>query len=84
MSAPLLGITEDPATGGAVGPLGCYLLQHNAVNEDQAKRIIVEQGFEMGRPSILHVSVSRKNAVIHKVEVGGTCVATGEGRLLRR
>jgi trans-2,3-dihydro-3-hydroxyanthranilate isomerase len=81
MFAPSLGITEDPATGGAAGPLGCYLLQHNLVNEDEAKQIIIEQGFEMGRPSILHVSITRTNGVIDQVKVGGTCVATGEGKL---
>ena len=84
MFAPSLGIAEDPATGGAAGPLGCYLLQHGLVNDDQAKQIIVEQGFEMGRPSILHVSISRKDRTIHEVKVGGTCVATGEGKLLMR
>ena len=82
MFAPSLGITEDPATGGAVGPLGCYLLQHGLVNDDQAKQIIVEQGFEMGRPSILHVSIARTNGKIHEVKVGGSCIATGEGKLL--
>lgn len=80
MFAPSLGIAEDPATGGAAGPLGCYLLQHGVVDENRAKQIIVEQGFEMNRPSILHVSISWKNATINEVLVGGTCVAVGEGR----
>jgi trans-2,3-dihydro-3-hydroxyanthranilate isomerase len=84
MFAPTLGIAEDPATGGAAGPLGCYLVQHDIVNADQAKRIIVEQGFEMGRPSILHVSISRTDGLIDVVNVGGTCVATGEGKFLMK
>jgi trans-2,3-dihydro-3-hydroxyanthranilate isomerase len=82
MFAPTLGIAEDPATGGAAGPLGCYLLQHNVLNEDQAKKIIIEQGFEMGRPSILHVSIMLRNSEIDQVKVGGACVATGEGKLV--
>jgi trans-2,3-dihydro-3-hydroxyanthranilate isomerase len=81
MFAPTLGIPEDPATGGAAGPLGCYLVQHDVLNADQARQIIVEQGFEMGRPSILNVSIGRNSGMIDDVKVGGTCVATGEGRL---
>jgi trans-2,3-dihydro-3-hydroxyanthranilate isomerase len=79
MFAPSLGIAEDPATGGAAGPLGSYLLEHGVVDANRAKQIIVEQGFEMGRPSILHVSVSRNKDKIQEVLVGGTCVAVGEG-----
>src|SRR5262245_12870360 len=31
MFAPGLGVVEDPATGSASGPLGCYLVRHGAV-----------------------------------------------------
>ena len=32
MFAPQLGIIEDPATGGASGPLGSYLVRHSVVD----------------------------------------------------
>ena len=38
MLAPGFGISEDPATGGASGPLGCYLLHHGMVTEAEARR----------------------------------------------
>jgi PhzF family phenazine biosynthesis protein len=38
MFGPCIGIPEDPATGAASGPLGAYLLQHNAVSADNASR----------------------------------------------
>lgn len=49
--ADFVGIHEDPATGGAVGPLAAWL--HRA-GELPATRI-VHQGIEMGRPSQLHI-----------------------------
>ncbi len=80
MFAPTAGIPEDPASGGGAGPLGCYLLHHGMVGEAQAQHIRLEQGFEMGRPSILHISIARTNDVISQVRVGGYCVAIGEGK----
>ena len=56
MFAPALGIAEDPATGGASGPLGCYLVRHNVVPVAPTTVIISEQGLEMGRPSIILIS----------------------------
>ena len=38
MLAPGFGISEDPATGGASGPLGCYLLHHGMVTEAERDR----------------------------------------------
>lgn len=80
MFAPSAGIAEDPATGGGAGPLGCYLLHHGIVDDSAAQKMILEQGFEMGRPSLLHISITRTDGTITQVRVGGTCVATGEGR----
>src|SRR5438045_2609815 len=34
MLAPLLGISEDPATGSANGPLGCYVVRHKILPSD--------------------------------------------------
>jgi trans-2,3-dihydro-3-hydroxyanthranilate isomerase len=73
-----VGIPEDPATGGASGPLGCYLVKHGWVKGSPAK-IISEQGLEMGRPSFLHIEIGQTNDVIDRVIVGGQCVAMGEG-----
>lgn len=81
MLAPALGIAEDPATGIASGPLGCYLLKHGLVSDEQATHLVSEQGIEMGRPSFIHIHIERQNGKIARVRVGGTCVYMGQGRL---
>ena len=75
------GIGEDPATGSAQGPLGAYLVAHELVRVEPTTRIRSEQGFEMGRPSILDIEVDRTGAAVTAVRVGGRCVAMGGGWL---
>jgi trans-2,3-dihydro-3-hydroxyanthranilate isomerase len=82
MFAEGLGVGEDPATGAAQGPLGAYLVAHELVQAaTPTTRIRVEQGFEIGRPSILDIEVDRAGAAITAVRVGGRCVAMGGGWL---
>lgn len=79
MFAPDLGISEDPATGGASGPLGCYLLRHGLLKSDQAHRIVNLQGVKMQRPSVIHIALDVVNSAITRVRVGGTAVLVAEG-----
>jgi trans-2,3-dihydro-3-hydroxyanthranilate isomerase len=81
MFAPDMGITEDPATGIASGPLGCYLVRHKIVRPERAKAMISLQGVKMGRPSHVHISIGVKNGDIASVQVGGESVLAGEGTL---
>jgi trans-2,3-dihydro-3-hydroxyanthranilate isomerase len=81
MFAPSLGITEDPATGGASGPLGCYLVRHGVVRGDSAQRIVSVQGVAMGRASRIHVAIGETDGVISSVKVGGRAVLVGRGEL---
>jgi len=76
-----LGVGEDPATGAAQGPLGAYIVAHELVRAEPTTRIRVEQGFEIGRPSILDIEVDRTAAGITAVRVGGRCVPMGGGWL---
>lgn len=76
-----LGIGEDAATGEAQGPLGAYIVAHELVRAEATTRIRVEQGFEIGRPSILDIEVDRAGAAIAAVRVGGRCVPMGGGWL---
>lgn len=76
-----LGIGEDPATGSAQGPLGAYLVAHELVRVEPTTRIRSEQGFEIGRPSILDIEVDRAGPAITAVRVGGRCVPMGAGWL---
>lgn len=79
MFAPALGIPEDPATGAASGPLGCYLVKHQFVARQARVSILSEQGFEIGRPSFIHVEIEQQAGQITGVSVGGQCVAMGQG-----
>jgi len=79
--APDLGIAEDPATGSASGPLGCYLVRHKIVKHDKARSIVSLQGVKMGRPSQIHVSIGMDGGDISSVQVGGESVLAGEGTL---
>jgi trans-2,3-dihydro-3-hydroxyanthranilate isomerase len=81
MFAPGLGITEDPATGAASGPLGCYLVRHKLFPEARRAEFTSEQGIEMGRPSIVKIVVEQDAGEIKSVRVGGQCVFMGEGYL---
>ena len=76
-----LGIGEDPGTGSAQGPLGAYIVAHELVQAAPTTRIRSEQGFEIGRPSILDIEVDKAGAAITAVRVGGRCVAMGGGWL---
>jgi len=73
--------SEDPATGSASGPLGCYLVKHGLVPADQAGSIVSAQGVKMGRPSRIHIKIDVAGTEITRVRVGGTSVLVGEGRL---
>ncbi len=81
MFAPELGVTEDPATGIASGPLGCYLVRHKIVQPETADSMISLQGVKMGRPSHVHVSIGVEKGEIASVRVGGEAVLAGEGTL---
>lgn len=81
MLAPTLGIFEDPATGGASGPLGCYLLRHRVVDAAQALDMLSLQGVAMGRPSRIHISIESRGDAITRVRVGGRSVLVGRGEI---
>jgi trans-2,3-dihydro-3-hydroxyanthranilate isomerase len=81
MLAPQFGIAEDPATGGASGPLGSYLLYHNVVTAAEARALVSLQGAAMKRPSSVHISIDSREGSITRVRVGGKSVLVAEGEL---
>ena len=56
MLAPGFGIAEDPATGGASGPLGCYLADHRLLDATRLSQF-VSLGVAMQRPSRIHIGI---------------------------
>jgi trans-2,3-dihydro-3-hydroxyanthranilate isomerase len=81
MLAPGFGVAEDPATGGASGPLGSYLLHYGVVRAGDAESILSLQGVFMRRPSRIYISIEGTPDRITRVRVGGKSVLVGRGEL---
>jgi len=80
MFSPYYGVPEDPATGSANGCLAAWLARHAYFGSGSVD-VRVEQGFEMGRPSILHLQATDRGDAVD-VEVGGQVVDVARGELL--
>ena len=80
MFAPGLNVPEDPATGSANAALAGYL----AARDPRREGLLtwrVEQGFEMGRPSIIDVEADVASGQVTAVRVGGATVLVAEGTM---
>jgi trans-2,3-dihydro-3-hydroxyanthranilate isomerase len=76
----LYGIPEDPATGSGNGCLAGYLSHYRYFGNDDVD-VRVEQGCEIGRPSLLHLK-ARKSENKIQVHVGGKVVMVASGELV--
>ena len=79
MFAPGGGVTEDPATGSAAGPLALHLARHGRIAFGD--EIEISQGVEIGRPSTLFARVEGSADDVQRVEVGGSAVTVARGEL---
>jgi len=66
---PVGGIVEDPATGAAAAALAGHLRSIGAISTPA--EFVIHQGDDMGRPSLLMVTVPRNGGI----EVSGTAIA---------
>lgn len=80
MFAPQFGVMEDPATGSASAGLAGYLASRSP-QPDGTLRWCIEQGFEMGRPSIIDIEADKRGGAITAVRVGGHAVVVAEGTI---
>ncbi|HEX5701414.1 MAG TPA: PhzF family phenazine biosynthesis protein [Rubrobacter sp.] len=80
MFANDLGVPEDPATGSAAGCLAAYLLEHSYLGTDSVD-VRVEQGYEIGRPSLLYLRAARDGDEM-RVDVGGKVQMVARGELV--
>lgn len=78
MYSPTAGIPEDPATGSASALLAAQLLAHGALPEGEA-RLTLHQGVEMGRPSVIGLTVVVRGGALAEVRVSGGAVPVQEG-----
>lgn len=77
MFAPAGGVNEDAATGSAAGPLALHLARHEKTRFGDVVRI--EQGAELGRPSVLYARVHGSAERVERIEVGGSAVIVARG-----
>ncbi|MFW9875891.1 MAG: PhzF family phenazine biosynthesis protein, partial [Candidatus Thorarchaeota archaeon] len=75
------GIPEDPGTGSGNGCLAAYLVKHDYFNTNLID-IRVEQGYEVGRPSLLHLRAEENDKGEISVSVGGKVILTAIGELI--
>jgi trans-2,3-dihydro-3-hydroxyanthranilate isomerase len=80
MFAPGHGVSEDPATGSAAGPLALHLVRHGRISFGET--IEIAQGAEIGRPSKLYASVEGTPDRIERVRVGGSAVTVARGEFV--
>ncbi len=78
--ADYYGVPEDPATGSANGCLAGYLVKYRYFGKGQID-IRVEQGYEIGRPSLLYLRAKGKGEKID-VSVGGKVVMIAKGEFI--
>jgi trans-2,3-dihydro-3-hydroxyanthranilate isomerase len=80
MFAPDAGVPEDPATGSAAAAFAGVVHRFDALPDGQHKRAI-EQGYEMGRPSLIELSLQVEGGKLDAVRIGGHAVQVAEGRI---
>jgi trans-2,3-dihydro-3-hydroxyanthranilate isomerase len=79
MFIPGGGVSEDPATGSAAGPLALHLARHGRI--EFGDEVEISQGAEVNRPSTLYARVDGSADQIERVEVGGSAVIVARGEL---
>ena len=80
MFAPTTGVDEDPAAAAAATALAAYLAARDQT-ADGTLEWVIEQGFEMGRPSIIHAEATKQSGQIASIRVGGSSVLVTEGTI---
>jgi trans-2,3-dihydro-3-hydroxyanthranilate isomerase len=80
MFAPEFGIIEDPATGSAVAAFAGYLAAHGGY-ADGTHVVPIEQGYEMGRPSLIELTVNIAGGALTSASIAGDAVVVMEGTI---
>jgi len=74
------GVPEDPATGSGNGCLAGYLVHHRYFGQAQID-LRCEQGYEIGRPSLLLLKAEQSDARI-QIRVFGRSILVAQGEFV--
>jgi trans-2,3-dihydro-3-hydroxyanthranilate isomerase len=80
MFAPAFGIMEDPATGSAVAAFAGYLADHVKYADGQHV-VVIEQGYEMGRPSVIELTLDVRGGKLAAASIAGDAVVVLQGTI---
>ena len=75
------GIDEDPATGSAAAAFAGVVARFDTPTSG-THRFTIEQGFEMGRPSLVDLTIDVDKGRLSSLRIGGSAVRVAEGTLL--
>jgi len=80
MFAPRLGVAEDPATGSAAAAMAGLLVRTLALDQGE-HRFAIEQGHQMGRPSLIELTLTMRSGLLRLATIGGAAVVVTEGTI---
>jgi trans-2,3-dihydro-3-hydroxyanthranilate isomerase len=80
MFAPRAGVREDPATGSAAAAFSGFCATALKLG-DGDHRFVIEQGYEMGRPSLIELGVTMRGGSLTSATVGGPAIVVTEGTI---
>ena len=80
MFAPSYGVPEDPATGSAAAAFAGVLARFAGL-KDGTHSFTIEQGYEMGRPSLIKLDLTLTGSALTRASVGGGAVIVSEGTI---
>ena len=78
MFAPAMGVPEDPATGSAAAAFAGVLARRLS---DGTHALTIEQGYEMGRPSLIRLTAEVAGGRLVSASIGGDAVIVTEGTI---
>jgi trans-2,3-dihydro-3-hydroxyanthranilate isomerase len=80
MFAPHMGIPEDPATGSAAAALAGVIARYAGL-PDGEHAIAIEQGYEMGRPSVIELALTLSHGALTAASIGGEAIIVSRGEI---
>lgn len=80
MFAPKLGVREDPATGAAAAAFAGLVVETTRP-DDGTHRFVIEQGYEMGRPSQIELGMTMEGGTLTRATIGGSAIIVSDGTI---
>jgi trans-2,3-dihydro-3-hydroxyanthranilate isomerase len=80
MFAPELGVPEDPATGAAAAAFAGVIMRFDRPGDGE-HTLVIEQGYEMGRASLITLGLEVAGGVLSSASIAGAAVIVAHGTI---